>query len=135
MYDLGRRLWNREAGLHAAWLLLFTVQFTLQARRGQLDALLMFCTVLSLYCLLRQLLLGGGWWWAVGAGAGRRPRHAREGGGVPLLPGAAALAVRGVAWLARREMAATLRDVVRERSRPGRGGWRLAAADLAAGAA
>ena len=40
----------------------------LQARRGQLDALLMFCTVLSLYCLLRQLLLGGGWWWAVGAG-------------------------------------------------------------------
>jgi 4-amino-4-deoxy-L-arabinose transferase-like glycosyltransferase len=68
VYDLARRLWNREAGLHAAWLLLFTVQFTLQARRGQLDALLMFGTVLSLYCLLRQLLLGGGWWWAVGAG-------------------------------------------------------------------
>jgi len=68
VYDLGRRLWHRDAGWYAAWLLLFTVQFTLQARRGQMDALLMFCTLLSLYCLLRQLLLGGGWWWAVGAG-------------------------------------------------------------------
>jgi 4-amino-4-deoxy-L-arabinose transferase-like glycosyltransferase len=68
VYDLGRRLWNREAGWHAAWLLLFTAQFMLQARRGQLDALLVFCTVLSIYCLLRLLLSGGGWWWAVGAG-------------------------------------------------------------------
>ncbi|MEO6185510.1 MAG: glycosyltransferase family 39 protein [Steroidobacteraceae bacterium] len=69
VYDLGRRLWNREAGVHAALLLLFTVQFTLQARRAQLDALLMFFTVLSVYCLLRQLLLAGGWRWAVAAGA------------------------------------------------------------------
>ena len=69
IYDLGRRLWSREAGLHAALLLLLTVQFTLQSRRAQLDALLMFFTVLSVYCLLRQLLLGGGWRWAVAAGA------------------------------------------------------------------
>lgn len=68
VHDLGRRLWNREAGLGAALLLLFTVQFTLQARRGQLDALLVFFTTLSLYCLMRQLLLGGGWRWAIGAG-------------------------------------------------------------------
>jgi 4-amino-4-deoxy-L-arabinose transferase-like glycosyltransferase len=68
IYDLGRRLWNREAGLHAALLLLFCVQFTLQARRAQLDALLVFFTTLSLYCLLRQLLLDGGWRWAIGAG-------------------------------------------------------------------
>jgi 4-amino-4-deoxy-L-arabinose transferase-like glycosyltransferase len=67
-YDLGRRLWNREAGWHAAWLLLVTVQFVLQSRRAQLDALLMFFTLLSLYCLIRKLLLGGGWWWVVGAG-------------------------------------------------------------------
>jgi 4-amino-4-deoxy-L-arabinose transferase-like glycosyltransferase len=67
-YDLGRRLWNREAGWHAAWLLLVTVQFVLQSRRAQLDALLMFFTLLSFYCLLRKLLLGGGWWWVVGAG-------------------------------------------------------------------
>jgi 4-amino-4-deoxy-L-arabinose transferase-like glycosyltransferase len=68
VYDLGRRLWSREAGLHAALLLLLTVQFTLQARRAQLDAPLVFFTTLSLYCLLRQLLLGGGWRWAIGAG-------------------------------------------------------------------
>lgn len=68
VYDLGRRLWSREAGLAAALALLFTVQFTLQARRAQLDALLVFFTVLSIYCLMRQLLLGGGWRWAVGAG-------------------------------------------------------------------
>ncbi|HXC58179.1 MAG TPA: glycosyltransferase family 39 protein, partial [Steroidobacteraceae bacterium] len=67
-YDLGRRLWNREAGAYAALLLLFCVQFTLQARRAQLDALLVFFTTLSLYCLLRQLLLDGGWRWTVGAG-------------------------------------------------------------------
>ncbi|MEO6080391.1 MAG: glycosyltransferase family 39 protein [Steroidobacteraceae bacterium] len=68
IYDLGRRLWTREAGLSAALLLLVTVQFTLQSRRAQQDALLMFFTVLSLYCLLRQLLLGGGWRWAMAAG-------------------------------------------------------------------
>jgi 4-amino-4-deoxy-L-arabinose transferase-like glycosyltransferase len=68
VYDLGRRLWNREAGLGAALLLLFTVQFALQARRAQLDALLVFFTFLSFYCLVRQLLLGGGWRWAIAAG-------------------------------------------------------------------
>ena len=68
VYDLGRRLWSREAGLNAALVLLFAVQFTLQARRAQLDALLVFFTTLSLYCLLRQLLQGGGWRWAIGAG-------------------------------------------------------------------
>src|SRR5690606_21650649 len=68
VYDLGRRLWSRQAGLAAALVLLFTLQFTLQARRAQLDALLVFFTTLSLYCLLRQLLLGGSWRWAIGAG-------------------------------------------------------------------
>ncbi len=66
--DLGRRLWSREAGMAAALVLLFTVQFTLQARRAQLDALLVFFTMLSLYCLMRQLLLDGGWRWAIAAG-------------------------------------------------------------------
>lgn len=68
VYDLARRLWSREAGLHAALLLLVCVQFVLQARRAQQDALLMFFTFLSFYCLARQLLLGGGWRWALAAG-------------------------------------------------------------------
>lgn len=68
VYDLGRRLWGREAGRCAALLLLATVQFVLQARRAQQDALLTFFTMLAVYALLRQLLLGGGWRWALLAG-------------------------------------------------------------------
>src|SRR5262249_39061503 len=67
VYDLGRRLWNREAGLWAALILLFTVQFTLQARSAQIDATLCFWVTLSLYAFLRHLLLRGGWrWYALG---------------------------------------------------------------------
>lgn len=67
IYDLGRRLWNRETGLAAALALLFTVQFAWQVRQAQIDATLLFWCVLSLYGLLRHLLLGPAWiWYAVG---------------------------------------------------------------------
>ena len=65
VYDLTRRLWNREAGLWAALALLFTLQFTMQARAAQIDATLCFFTTLSLYALLRHLLLRDGWKWYV----------------------------------------------------------------------
>jgi 4-amino-4-deoxy-L-arabinose transferase-like glycosyltransferase len=65
VYDLTRRLWNREAGLWAALVLLFTLQFTMQARAAQIDATLCFFTTLSLYALLRHLLLRDGWKWYV----------------------------------------------------------------------
>ena len=70
--DLGRRLWSREAGAAAAWALLFALQFTFQARRAQIDPLLVFCVTLSLYGLLRHLLRGPaiGWWWLGWAAAG-----------------------------------------------------------------
>lgn len=57
-YDLGQRLWNRRVGMLAALLLAFTVQFTLQARMAQIDALLAFWTTLALYGLMRHLLRG-----------------------------------------------------------------------------
>ena len=57
-YDLGRRLWNRRVGMMAALLLAFTVQFTLQARMAQIDALLCFWTTLALYGFVRHLLRG-----------------------------------------------------------------------------
>jgi len=63
VYDLTRRLWNREAGLWAALVLLFTLQFTLQAHLAQIDATLCFFTTLSLYGFLRHLLLRNGWRW------------------------------------------------------------------------
>ncbi|KTC78377.1 ArnT family glycosyltransferase [Legionella brunensis] len=62
-WDLGRRLWNAEIGFLAALTLLFTVQFTLQAKTAQIDALLTLFTTLGMYGFLRFLLLDGGWHW------------------------------------------------------------------------
>ncbi|HRQ63525.1 MAG TPA: glycosyltransferase family 39 protein, partial [Xanthomonadaceae bacterium] len=67
-WDLTRRLWNPDAARWATFLLLFTVQFTLQGRSGQIDALLMLWTTLGLYGLLRHLLLGPAWGWYMLAG-------------------------------------------------------------------
>jgi 4-amino-4-deoxy-L-arabinose transferase-like glycosyltransferase len=58
VYDLGRRLWTRRVGLYAAYTLLFALQFTMQAKRAQIDPVLTFLVMLSLYGLLRHLLLG-----------------------------------------------------------------------------
>lgn len=62
-WDLGRRLWNAQTGFLAGVLLLFTVQFTLQAKTAQIDALVSFFITLGLYGFLRFLLAGGGWRW------------------------------------------------------------------------
>ncbi len=63
VFDLARRLWGREAAWLAGLLLLLTVQFTLQARTAQIDALVSFWVMLGLYGLLRHLLLGPQWRW------------------------------------------------------------------------
>jgi 4-amino-4-deoxy-L-arabinose transferase-like glycosyltransferase len=63
VYDLGRRLFGRTAGLAAACTLAFTVQFVMTTRSAQIDATLCALTTLSLYGLLRHLLLGPAWWW------------------------------------------------------------------------
>jgi len=74
VYDLGARLWGRRTALYAAALLLVTLQFSLQARTAQIDAVLTFWTTLGLYGLCRHLLLGPQWrWYLAGfaaAGAG-----------------------------------------------------------------
>ena len=72
--DLGARLYDRRAGAHAAWALLFTFAFTFQARRAQIDPLLVFWVTLAVYGLLRHVLLGPDlrmWllgWFAAGLG-------------------------------------------------------------------
>jgi 4-amino-4-deoxy-L-arabinose transferase-like glycosyltransferase len=63
VYDLIRRLWNREIALHAGLALLVTLQFVWQARQAQIDATLCFWTTLSLYGLLRHVLAGPSWRW------------------------------------------------------------------------
>jgi 4-amino-4-deoxy-L-arabinose transferase-like glycosyltransferase len=58
VHDLAARLWNRRAGQYAALALFVCVQFGLQAKRGQIDMVLVAMTTLSLWGLLRHLLLG-----------------------------------------------------------------------------
>lgn len=63
VWDLGRRLWSRETGFSAGLLLLFTLQFTLQAKTAQIDLFATAFVMLALYALLRFLLCGDGWRW------------------------------------------------------------------------
>jgi 4-amino-4-deoxy-L-arabinose transferase-like glycosyltransferase len=63
VYDLARRLWDRETGFITAATLLLTFQFFWQFRQAQIDALLCFWTTLSLYGLLRHILDGPAWRW------------------------------------------------------------------------
>ena len=65
--DLGTRLWTRRVGLHAGWALLLAIQFTWQAKKAQIDPLLVFWITLSCYGLLRHALRGPDWrMWALG---------------------------------------------------------------------
>jgi len=63
VYDVARRLWDRETAFVAAGTLLLTFQFFWQFRQGQIDAVLCFWTTLGLYGLLRHLLEGPAWRW------------------------------------------------------------------------
>lgn len=66
VHDLGRRLWNRQTGLFAVLVLMFTPQFLLQAKAAQIDALVTFWITLGCYGLLRHFMTGPSWrWYAV----------------------------------------------------------------------
>jgi len=67
VWDLARRLWNPRIALGATALLLCTLQFALQARTAQIDAVVTFLITLGLYGVMRHLLLGPAWgWYALG---------------------------------------------------------------------
>jgi 4-amino-4-deoxy-L-arabinose transferase-like glycosyltransferase len=74
VYDLGRRMVSREAGLAAALVTVCTLHFVITLRGAQIDPVLCFLTTFSLYALLRHLLLGPSWGWyfmgGVAAGLG-----------------------------------------------------------------
>jgi 4-amino-4-deoxy-L-arabinose transferase-like glycosyltransferase len=63
VYDFGRRLVSREAGLAASLLTVSTLHFVLVMRGAQIDPVLCGLTTLSLYAFLRHLLLGPAWGW------------------------------------------------------------------------
>ena len=65
--DLGRRLWGASTGLWCGAVLLALLQFPLQMKSGQIDALLCLWTTLGLYGFCRHLLLGPDWrWYGIG---------------------------------------------------------------------
>ncbi len=61
--DLGSRLWSPQIGLTAGWLLLFSLQFTLQAKTAQIDAMVCAFITIGCYGLLRFMLFDGLWRW------------------------------------------------------------------------
>jgi 4-amino-4-deoxy-L-arabinose transferase-like glycosyltransferase len=63
VYSLGRKLWSNQIGFYAALLLIFSVQFTLQAKTAQIDAMVCMWITLGCYGLLRFLLIDGLWRW------------------------------------------------------------------------
>jgi 4-amino-4-deoxy-L-arabinose transferase-like glycosyltransferase len=100
VYDIARRLWSRDVGFAAAWLLLVTFQFVWQGRQAQIDAVLCFWTTLSLYCLLRHLLLGPQWgWYALGCAAAGFGVITKGVGFLPLLLLAVFAVLRRMGWV------------------------------------
>ncbi|MBA6290215.1 glycosyltransferase family 39 protein [Colwellia sp. MB3u-4] len=63
VYDLGRRLWSSQIGWYASLLLLSTIQFVLQAKAAQIDAMVCCWITIGCYGLARHLLLGENWRW------------------------------------------------------------------------
>ncbi|HSM10600.1 MAG TPA: glycosyltransferase family 39 protein [Lysobacter sp.] len=61
VHDLAQRLWNRKVAAYAGFALLATLQFGLQAKRAQIDMVLVFWTTLSLWALSRHLLQRPDW--------------------------------------------------------------------------
>ncbi|WP_305804290.1 glycosyltransferase family 39 protein [Stenotrophomonas sp. YIM B06876] len=99
VYDLGRRLWTRQVGLYAAWTLLFTLHFTFQAKRAQIDPLVVFLITLANYGLLRHLLSGPAWrWWVIGWAAAGLGMIAKGVGVLGLLMLVPALVAQWRGW-------------------------------------
>ena len=63
VYDIGRLLWDKKVGLVAGWLLLFCLQFLVQAKSAQIDALVCAWITLGCYGLLRYTLVDGKYRW------------------------------------------------------------------------
>lgn len=120
IYDLGRRLVSRAAGLASAILVLCTLHFVQTMRGAQIDPTLCFLTTLALYAFLRHLLLGPAWrWYALGGLAAGIGIITKGVGFLPLLVLIPFFLMRAFRW---QGLAAV---------DGGRGGWRWWIAPLA----
>ncbi len=99
IYDLGRRLVSREAGLAAAVITVCTLHFMLIMRGAQIDPVLCGMVTLSLYALLRHLLLGPAWgWYFIGGLVAGLGVITKGVGFLPLLVLIPFFLMRGFAW-------------------------------------
>lgn len=94
--DLARRLWGRRAVPYAVFGLFVCLQFALQAKRAQIDMVLVGMTTLSLWALLRYLLeRPNAWLLALGTFAAGLGTVTKGVGFLPLLVFLPWLWVRG----------------------------------------
>jgi len=63
VYDIARKLWSTQIGFIAGLLLLFSLQFMVQAKTAQIDAMVCAWITLGCYGLLRFTLVDGKWRW------------------------------------------------------------------------
>ena len=120
LYDLGRRLVSREAGLAAALITVCTLQFLMVMRGAQIDATLCFLTTFSLYALLRHLLLGPAWtWYFIGGFVAGLGVFTKGVGFLPVLLLIPYFSLRALGWKGLPSLGA------------GAGGWRWWLAPLA----
>jgi len=99
IYDLGRRLVSREAGLAAAVMTVCTLHFMLVMRGAQIDPVLCGMVTLSLYALLRHLLLGPAWgWYCIGGFVAGLGVITKGVGFLPLLALIPFFLMRAFAW-------------------------------------
>ncbi len=61
VWDLGRRLWSHRAGLYSAIAVLFAFQFMYQAKRAQIDPLIVCWITLANWGILLHCLRGPNW--------------------------------------------------------------------------
>ena len=99
IYDFGRRLVSREAGLAASLLTVCTLHFVLVMRGAQIDPVLCGIVTFSVYALLRHLLLGPAWgWYALGGFAAGIGVITKGVGFLPLLLLIPYFLMRGLRW-------------------------------------
>lgn len=107
VYDLGRRLHGREAGLAAALTLACCVQFVQVTRGAQIDATLIFFVTLAVWAAVRHLVLGPSIALALLAGV------AAGLGVIDKAVGFLALSLLPIAWWLRRRGAAVVEGALR----------------------
>jgi len=69
LFDLAYRLWSLRLARRAAMLLLLAPQFLLQAKSGQIDAMVACWIAFGFYGLMRHFFIGPSWKWYYAAWA------------------------------------------------------------------